>query len=960
MEFIRRNTDKRKRNGGFYYNNNSFSVNNVTSTVIDNYLPAEKIDDENYTVNHFVKFLNPSTQENILEVTEKGIKVNGNILATKEVTAWGDDIEDGDKPVSTSIDVIDNLDSTSTDSALSANQGRILKDLIDNIEVDVDLSNYFTKLESDARFQPIGNYLTSHQSLANYVTLNTEQTITKTKKFSDYVMHENSMFFKNKAATDGIYFVPATYGGLDVYGHSNYSYKKYLGSITDNGELVFDSFKKNGGTSSQFLKADGSVDSNTYALSSSLANYVKTHIIADSTDISSITENGFLFVNGDSNSNTMVNSPFTNGFAMLTHTCLNDNANDIRRPRIAFNAYGDMKIFNDRSTGGLGGTWYDVITTKNANFAKKGTLTTEDLDSINDFGILCSPTNANATTERHYPINQAGTLFYGTGAYNRSCQIYGAHYSNRWFARGAGSGIPGTHTAWKEFAFKSDIFPDADYSIRAFKKPDNGGRPVVLLISDITEWKGKTAIDKAFGFVGTIMESRFVGNSYEQISNVICKVQYTDSTSDSYRLLKSSSNSVLPKIIKDTTNNKYYLGIQFYGSEHNTTLTGYFRNCLSSFISVNFILSNGTAVLPTGYEDITSQYGGTVTNIQMNVSNAVYANQLSTSRTIWGQSFNGTGNISGRWELDGVNGGSLSIFDGTDYKAIQSYNRKPLCLNPISNNVGIGTTNPAYKLDVNGTIKSTSNISADGSILTKGDGSFGGNLTLNGKGLFNDDVMLNDNCMLILDSGRQIFRTNIDSIRYGSTIMFGNNTAPSINNYNSLTSAKTTSGYYWGLQQYNDSFGFYISRSAGKCENSTVWNCVNGDLKHTGNLIVTGEVSAYSPSDRRLKKDIESINNATEIINKLNPVSFKWNDKAKELNNSKDDRTNYGLIAQEVEETLPSLVHEIYGEYKSLDYEQLISILIKSNQELSNKLEEEKKRNDDLESRILEIEKLLN
>lgn len=41
-----------------------------------------------------------------------------------------------------------------------------------------------------------------------------------------------------------------------------------------NGAIIATSFIKSGGTSSQFLKADGSVDNHTYLTSSSLANYV--------------------------------------------------------------------------------------------------------------------------------------------------------------------------------------------------------------------------------------------------------------------------------------------------------------------------------------------------------------------------------------------------------------------------------------------------------------------------------------------------------------------------------------------------------------------------------------------------------------------------------------------------------------------------------------------------------------
>lgn len=51
---------------------------------------------------------------------------------------------------SMAMNIIDNLTSNSTTDALSANQGRILKELIDRINVEVDLSNYYTKPQTDA------------------------------------------------------------------------------------------------------------------------------------------------------------------------------------------------------------------------------------------------------------------------------------------------------------------------------------------------------------------------------------------------------------------------------------------------------------------------------------------------------------------------------------------------------------------------------------------------------------------------------------------------------------------------------------------------------------------------------------------------------------------------------------------------------------------------------------------
>lgn len=109
-------------------------------------------------------------------------------------------------------------------------------------------------------------------------------------------------------------------------------------------------------------------------------------------------------------------------------------------------------------------------------------------------------------------------------------------------------------------------------------------------------------------------------------------------------------------------------------------------------------------------------------------SNVASATKLQTARTIWGQSFDGSGDVSG--SLSGVTdifmSGSITlVYGSTDYKSsismkegylyIQprqenvSYNYNTV-LNSQGGNVGIGTTSPAYKLDVSDTMQVTSYI----------------------------------------------------------------------------------------------------------------------------------------------------------------------------------------------------------------------------------------------------------
>ncbi len=147
-------------------------------------------------------------------------------------------------------------------------------------------------------------YLTQHQSLANYVTLNTAQEITGDKTFfssngnlrtvingRDIITVHNSNYVGGW--TRGLIFRKAdgatNYGTFGAYGSDQALNYLYIGQnyaspwITFNDTLVksniafeASSIRKTGGTSTQFLKADGSIDSNSYLTTvSASSTYVR-------------------------------------------------------------------------------------------------------------------------------------------------------------------------------------------------------------------------------------------------------------------------------------------------------------------------------------------------------------------------------------------------------------------------------------------------------------------------------------------------------------------------------------------------------------------------------------------------------------------------------------------------------------------------------------------------------------
>jgi hypothetical protein len=114
-----------------------------------------------------------------------------------------------------------------------------------------------------------------------------------------------------------------------------------------------------------------------------------------------------------------------------------------------------------------------------------------------------------------------------------------------------------------------------------------------------------------------------------------------------------------------------------------------------------------------------------------------------------------------------------------------------------------------------------------------------------------------------------------------------------------------------------------------------------GYFAHYGELHVKGDIAGFSTalsSDRRLKKDIVDIED-TEIddMDKLHPVTYSWKD-------DKHNKKHYGFIAQDVQKIYPHLTEtKIMGEYLTINYNELIPVMVKQIQNLKKELEDVKK-----------------
>lgn len=132
-----------------------------------------------------------------------------------------------------------------------------------------------------------------------------------------------------------------------------------------------------------------------------------------------------------------------------------------------------------------------------------------------------------------------------------------------------------------------------------------------------------------------------------------------------------------------------------------------------------------------------------------------------------------------------------------------------------------------------------------------------------------------------------------------------------------------------------------------------------GTLTGTGNLSVTGEVTAYS-SDSRLKTDVIEIDNALDKVSAIRGVTFSWDvGKAKELGFQPHTGRDIGVIAQEVQAVLPEAVRPApfdwdnieqasrSGEdYLTVQYEKLTALLIEAVKQLKTEVDELRSRLD--------------
>jgi len=343
-----------------------------------------------------------------------------------------------------------------------------------------------------------------------------------------------------------------------------------------------------------------------------------------------------------------------------------------------------------------------------------------------------------------------------------------------------------------------------------------------------------------------------------------------------------------------------------------------------------------------------------------------------------------------------------AIANSTNYWTLLSGN----IYNNTGTNVGVGTTSPGDKLEVNGNIRLTntgtvlagpsttgsaysitlragdpyvpiggaggsvnitatnnmpsggsgySNLGPSGDInLTSGSGynTAGGNINIIAgqtscwslTGNSHSDVNIQGGMNLVVADASSI------TVQGGGTVGVGCPTA-NANGGNLILKSGigTGTGTAGNIQLLNGNVGIGTSAPSSKLE-------VCGNTRIIGTLNVSSTLTSSSgitcPSDIRYKKDVAPLSNSLQKIMQMNGVNYYW--KTAEFPNMHfTGKMQVGFIAQDVEKIFPEMVFTDESGYKSIDYSRLTPVLVET-------IKEQEKQIISITERLSQLEKLLD
>jgi len=111
-------------------------------------------------------------------------------------------------------------------------------------------------------------------------------------------------------------------------------------------------------------------------------------------------------------------------------------------------------------------------------------------------------------------------------------------------------------------------------------------------------------------------------------------------------------------------------------------------------------------------------------------------------------------------------------------------------------------------------------------------------------------------------------------------------------------------------------------------------------------------------SDIRFKRNIESIEDALEVITSLDGVTYEWNRERFPERNF-DQQKHLGFIAQEVEAVIPELVSTDTRGFKAVNYQKMSTLLVEAIKEQQQMILDRDEKIRDMEERLRRLEELV-
>ncbi len=292
----------------------------------------------------------------------------------------------------------------------------------------------------------------------------------------------------------------------------------------------------------------------------------------------------------------------------------------------------------------------------------------------------------------------------------------------------------------------------------------------------------------------------------------------------------------------------------------------------------------------------------------------------------------------------------LSLYGGMSGISLHGADTNPKVTMTTDGDVGIGTTTPQYKLDVNGYIYTSDHVGVGGNIIELNPGFVAGNLRyqsnklslyggMNGISLHGADTnpkvtMTTDGDVGIGTTTPQ-YKLDVNGYIYTSDhVGVGGNII------------ELNPGFVAGNLRYqSNKLSLYGGMSGisfhGADTNPKVTMTTDGDVgigttTPSYKLDVEGDIECtalHETSDDRLKTNISTLSNALNKVDQLRGVSFEWNEEAEAIGAS-TGKKQIGVLASEVEQVFPELVSTPENGYKSVDYTKLTAVLIEAVKEL--------------------------